>query len=143
MATLRLGDTAPTQDSTAGKISFHQWAIYTLFSHPAGTSHPVLPTESGKTAKCLRALNFKQQRRLIALSVDPLDKHGLWIAISTRRSTPSIPIIDVDKTVANLYDMIQSNASATATVRAAFYHRSKESYPHHLHLPASSGPQFR
>ncbi|MDO9359831.1 MAG: peroxidase, partial [Polaromonas sp.] len=28
MTTLRLGDTAPdfTQDSTAGKISFHQWA---------------------------------------------------------------------------------------------------------------------
>ena len=54
MTNLRLGDTAPdfTQYSTAGKISFHQWAAdswVVLFSHPAGFT-PVCTTELGKTA---------------------------------------------------------------------------------------------
>ena len=52
---LRLGDIAPDfeQDSSAGKIRFHEWlgdSWGVLFSHPADFT-PVCTTELGFTAK--------------------------------------------------------------------------------------------
>ena len=79
--TLRLGDTAPdfTQDSTQGPIAFHQWigdSWAVLFSHPADYT-PVCTTELGRTA-LLKEEFAKRNVKVLAVSVDPLDKHFGW-----------------------------------------------------------------
>ena len=148
MATLRLGDIAPdfTQDSTAGKISFHQWAgdsWVVLFSHPADFT-PVCTTELGKTA-ALSGEFAKRNVKPIALSVDPVDQHGLWVKDinDTQNTTVNFPIIaDADKTVSNLYDMIHPNASATATVRSVFIIDPKKVIRTTFTYPASTGRNF-
>ena len=148
MTTLRLGDTAPdfTQDSTAGKISFHQWAgdsWVVLFSHPADFT-PVCTTELGKTA-ALSSEFAKRNVKPIAVSVDPLDKHGQWVndINETQNTTVNFPILaDADKTVANLYDMIHPNASTTATVRSVFIIDPKKVIRTTFTYPASTGRNF-
>ena len=148
MATLRLGDTAPdfTQDSTDGPISFHQWAgdsWVVLFSHPADFT-PVCTTELGKTA-ALSAEFAKRKVKPIAVSVDPLDKHGEWVKDinETQNTTVNFPILaDADKTVANLYDMIHPNASTTATVRSVFIIDPKKIIRTTFTYPASTGRNF-
>ena len=55
---LRLGDTAPDfeQDSSEGKISFHEWlgnGWGVLFSHPADFT-PVCTTELGRERQSLK-----------------------------------------------------------------------------------------
>ena len=146
--TLRLGDTAPDfiQDSSAGQISFHEWAgdsWVVLFSHPADFT-PVCTTELGKTA-ALSGEFAKRNVKPIALSVDPVDKHGLWIQDinETQNTTVNFPILaDADKKVANLYDMIHPNASATATVRSVFIIDPKKVIRTTFTDPASTGRNF-
>ena len=151
MATLRLGDTAPdfTQDSTSGKISFHEWAgnsWVVLFSHPADFT-PVCTTELGKTA-ALSGEFAKRNVKPIAVSVDPLDKHGTWIADinETQNTTVNFPILaDADRTVANLYDMIHPNAKSTgptATVRSVFIIDPQHIIRTTFTYPASTGRNF-
>ena len=148
MSTLRLGDTAPdfTQDSTAGKISFHEWAgnsWVVLFSHPADFT-PVCTTELGKTA-ALATEFAKRNVKPIAVSVDPLDSHGEWVKDinETQNTTVNFPILaDADKKVANLYDMIHPNASTTATVRSVFIIDPKKVIRTTFTYPASTGRNF-
>ena len=148
MATLRLGDTAPDfqQDSTEGPISFHQWAgdsWVVLFSHPADFT-PVCTTELGKTA----ALNGEFARRgvkPIAVSVDPVDSHRKWVGDinETQNTTVNFPIVaDHDRKVADLYDLIHPNASATATVRSVFIIDPKKVIRTTITYPASTGRNF-
>lgn len=151
MATLRLGDTAPdfTQDSTAGKISFHDWAgdsWVVLFSHPADFT-PVCTTELGKTA-ALSSEFAKRNVKPIAISVDALDKHGLWVndINETQNTTVNFPILaDADRKVADLYDMIHPNALSTgptATVRSVFIIDAKKAIRTTFTYPASTGRNF-
>ena len=148
MATLRLGDTAPDfqQDSSDGPISFHAWAgdsWVVLFSHPADFT-PVCTTELGKTA-ALATEFAKRGVKPIAVSVDPVGKHKEWIADinETQATTVNFPILaDADRTVANLYDMIHPNASATATVRSVFIIDPKHVIRATLTYPASTGRNF-
>jgi alkyl hydroperoxide reductase subunit AhpC len=148
MSTLRLGDSAPdfTQDSTAGKISFHEWAgdsWVVLFSHPADFT-PVCTTELGKTA-ALATEFAKRNVKPIAVSVDPLDSHGEWVKDinETQNTTVNFPILaDADKKVANLYDMIHPNASTTATVRSVFIIDPKKVIRTTFTYPASTGRNF-
>ena len=148
MATLRLGDTAPdfTQDSSDGPIAFHAWAgdsWVVLFSHPADFT-PVCTTELGKTA-ALSTEFAKRGVKPIAVSVDPVDKHREWIndINETQNTTVNFPILaDADRTVANLYDMIHPNASATATVRSVFIIDPKHVIRTSLTYPASTGRNF-
>ena len=148
MGTLRLGDTAPdfTQESTDGPVSFHQWAgdsWVVLFSHPADFT-PVCTTELGKTA-ALASEFAKRNVKPIAISVDPLDKHGKWVSDinDTQGATVNFPILaDADKTVANLYDMIHPNASTTATVRSVFIIDPKKIIRTTFTYPASTGRNF-
>ena len=123
---LRLGDDAPnfTANTTIGTINFYEylgdsWGV--LFSHPADYT-PVCTTELGRTAS-LSAEFAKRNVKVLALSVDPIDKHHGWVndINETQNVNVDFPIIaDEDRTVANLYDMIHPNASATATVRSLF-----------------------
>ena len=148
MATLRLGDIAPdfTQDSSDGPIAFHAWAgdsWVVLFSHPADFT-PVCTTELGKTA-ALSTEFAKRGVKPIAVSVDPVDKHREWIndINETQNTTVNFPILaDADRTVANLYDMIHPNASATATVRSVFIIDPKHVIRTTLTYPASTGRNF-
>lgn len=148
MATLRLGDTAPdfTQDSTAGPISFHQWAgdaWVVLFSHPADFT-PVCTTELGKTA-ALSGEFAKRGVKPIAVSVDPLESHGQWVADinDTQNTTVNFPILaDADRKVASLYDMIHPNSLANATVRSVFIIDPKKVIRTTFTYPASTGRNF-
>ncbi len=146
--TLRLGDTAPDfeQDSTIGKIKFHEWAgdsWVVLFSHPADFT-PVCTTELGLTAK-LKPEFDKRNVKAIGLSVDPAGKHVEWIKDieETQNTVVGFPIIaDEDKKVASLYDMIHPNQSGTMTVRSLFIIDPKKKVRLIITYPMSTGRNF-
>jgi len=145
---IRLGDTAPDfeQASTAGPIHFHQWLADSwgvLFSHPADFT-PVCTTELGLTAK-LKDEFAKRNVKVIALSVDPLDKHAAWVADinETQHTTVNFPILaDADRKVSELYDLIHPNASTTATVRSLFVIDPQKKVRLTITYPASTGRNF-
>jgi thioredoxin-dependent peroxiredoxin len=145
---LHLGDTAPDfeQDSSLGRIKFHEWlgdSWGVLFSHPADFT-PVCTTELGLTAK-LQDEFKKRNVKTIALSVDPVDSHKEWIKDidETQATHVGFPIIaDHDRKVAQLYDMIHPNASATATVRSVFIIDPAKKVRLTITYPASTGRNF-
>ncbi|MEO6289655.1 MAG: peroxiredoxin [Ginsengibacter sp.] len=145
---LQLGDTAPdfTAETTEGNINFYEylgdgWGV--LFSHPADYT-PVCTTELGRTA-ALKNEFEKRNVKVLAVSVDPLDKHMGWRndINETQNVTVDFPIIaDEDKTVANLYGMLHPNASATATVRSLFVIGPDKKVKLMIVYPASTGRNF-
>ena len=145
---LRLGDIAPNfqAKTSIGNIDFYEylgssWGI--LFSHPADYT-PVCTTELGKTA-FLQEEFAKRNVKVLALSVDNLEKHAGWIKDinETQHVTVGFPIIaDEDKTVANLYDMIHPNASETFTVRSLFIIGPDKKVKLIIAYPASTGRNF-
>ena len=145
---LRLGDDAPNfqAKTTAGDIDFYEylgnsWGI--LFSHPADYT-PVCTTELGKTA-LLNEEFAKRNVKVLAVSVDPLDKHLGWVSDinETQNCTVNFPIIaDEDRKVATLYDMIHPNASLTATVRSLFVIGPDKKIKLTITYPASTGRNF-
>jgi alkyl hydroperoxide reductase subunit AhpC len=146
--TLRLGDTAPDfeQDSSIGKIKFHEWAgdsWVILFSHPADFT-PVCTTELGLTAK-LKPEFEKRNVKAIALSVDPAETHKTWIRDieETQNTVVGFPIIaDGDKKVSVLYDMIHPEQSVTATVRSLFVIDPQKKVRLMITYPMSTGRNF-
>ncbi|WP_395825983.1 peroxiredoxin [Collimonas sp.] len=146
--TLRLGDVAPDfeQDSSLGPIKFYDWAgdsWVVLFSHPADFT-PVCTTELGLTAK-LKSQFEQRGVKVIALSVDPADKHQEWIKDinETQNTIVGFPIIaDADRKVSELYDLIHPNASATATVRSLFVIDPAKKVRLIITYPASTGRNF-
>jgi len=145
---LRLGDVAPNfkAQTTEGEIDFYEylgngWGI--LFSHPADYT-PVCTTELGKTA-LLREEFAKRNVKVLAVSVDPLDKHFGWRndINETQNCNVDFPIIaDENREVATLYDMIHPNASATATVRSLFVIGPDKTVKLMITYPASTGRNF-
>ena len=145
---LHLGDTVPDfkASTTNGDISFHDylgdsWGV--LFSHPADYT-PVCTTELGRTAQ-LKDEFAKRNVKVLAVSVDPLDKHQGWVndINETQNTTVDFPIIaDADRNVATLYDMIHPNASATATVRSLFVIGPDKKLKLSITYPASTGRNF-
>jgi thioredoxin-dependent peroxiredoxin len=145
---LRLGDLAPNFKvaTTNGELDFHEylgtgWGI--LFSHPADFT-PVCTTELGKTA-LLQEEFAKRNVKVLAVSVDPLDKHFEWKKDidETQHCTVGFPIIaDSDRVVAGLYDMIHPNASETFTVRSLFVIGPDKKIKLTITYPASTGRNF-
>ncbi|WP_437922245.1 peroxiredoxin [Sphingobacterium sp. LRF_L2] len=145
---LRLGDTAPNfqAETTVGNIDFYSyidggWAV--LYSHPSDYT-PVCTTELGRTAQ-LKSEFEKRNVKVLALSVDSLEDHLGWISDinETQQTTVDFPIIaDKDRHVAELYDMIHPNASATATVRSVFVIGPDKKVKLTLTYPASTGRNF-
>lgn len=146
--TIRLGDIAPDfeQDSTAGRIRFHEWLGHSwgvLFSHPADFT-PVCTTELGFTAK-LHEQFAERGVKAIALSVDPVDSHLHWIddINETQQTQVNFPILaDADRKVSGLYDLIHPNASDTLTVRSLFIIDPHKKVRLIITYPASTGRNF-
>lgn len=145
---LRLGDIAPNfkAKTSLGEIDFYEylgdsWGI--LFSHPADYT-PVCTTELGRTA-ALKEEFAKRNVKVLALSVDPVDKHLSWIndINETQHCAVDFPIIaDDDKKVSELYDFIHPNASATATVRSLVIIGPDKAVKLIITYPASTGRNF-
>ena len=145
---LRLGDQAPNfkAQTTEGEIDFHEylgngWGV--LFSHPADYT-PVCTTELGRTAQ-LKEEFAKRNVKVLAVSVDPLDKHFGWRndINETQNCNVDFPIVaDESREVATLYDMLHPNASATATVRSLFVIGPDKLVKLMITYPASTGRNF-
>ncbi|HCT23403.1 MAG TPA: peroxidase [Chitinophagaceae bacterium] len=145
---LRLGDIAPNfqAQTTAGPIDFYEylgngWGV--LFSHPADYT-PVCTTELGKTA-LLQEEFASRNVKVLAVSVDGLDKHHGWIndINETQHVSVDFPIIaDENRVVAGLYDMIHPNASETFTVRSLFIIGPDKKVKLIITYPASTGRNF-
>jgi len=145
---LRLGDVAPNfkAKTTAGEIDLYDylgnsWGV--LFSHPADYT-PVCTTELGKTA-LLKEQFEKRNVKVLAVSVDPLEKHYGWVndINETQQCSVDFPIVaDEDRTVANLYGMIHPNASETFTVRSLFVIGPDKKVKLMITYPASTGRNF-
>jgi alkyl hydroperoxide reductase subunit AhpC len=145
---LRLGDIAPNFKAltTAGDIDFYEylgdgWGV--LFSHPADYT-PVCTTELGKTAG-LQEEFAKRNVKVLALSVDPIDKHHGWVndINETQNVMVNFPIVaDQDKSIANAYGMIHPNASETFTVRSLFVIGADKKVKLMITYPASTGRNF-
>ena len=145
---LRLGDIAPNfkANTTEGEIDFHEylgngWGV--LFSHPADYT-PVCTTELGKTA-LLKEEFAKRNVKVLAVSVDTLDKHFGWRndINETQNTSVTFPIIaDEGRVVAGLYDMIHPNASETFTVRSLFVIGPDKKVKLTITYPASTGRNF-
>ena len=145
---LRLGDDAPNfkAQTTEGEIDFYEylgscWGI--LFSHPADYT-PVCTTELGKTA-LLKEEFAKRNTKVLAVSVDPLEKHIGWSKDinETQNCTIDFPLIaDEDRNVSLLYDMIHPNASITQTVRSLFIIGPDKKVKLIITYPASTGRNF-
>jgi thioredoxin-dependent peroxiredoxin len=145
---LQLGDTAPnfTAETSIGPINFHEflgdsWGV--LFSHPADYT-PVCTTELGKTA-LLQSEFEKRNVKVLALSVDGVDSHKLWIndINETQHTSVQFPIIaDEDRSVSTAYGMLHPKASATLTVRSLFIIAPDKTIKLMITYPASTGRNF-
>lgn len=145
---IHLGDDAPNFNAktSIGEINFYQylgdsWGV--LFSHPADFT-PVCTTELGRTA-LLKEEFAKRNVKVLAVSVDPLDKHLQWIGDinETQHCNVDFPIIaDENREVSSLYDMIHPNASTTFTVRSLFIIGPDKKIKLFITYPASTGRNF-
>lgn len=131
---LRINDIAPnfTSDSTAGKISLHEWigdSYAILFSHPKDFT-PVCTTEFGAVAQLAPEFE-KRNTKVMGVSVDSVEDHKKWKRdIEAFAGVPAnFPIIDdTSLQVAKLYDMLPADAylpdgrtpAHSATVRTVF-----------------------
>src|ERR1700709_11512 len=142
---LRLGDIAPNfkAKSSIGDIDFYEylgnsWGI--LFSHPADYT-PVCTTELGRTA-ALKDEFAKRGVKVLALSVDPVDKHIGWIKDinETQNVTVDFPIIaDDDRKVSGLYEFIHPNGHATEKGLALVISGPDKAVKLIITYPASTG----
>lgn len=145
---LKIGDVAPDfeQESTEGKVSFHQWAEgkwVVLFSHPRDFT-PVCTTELGEVAR-LKSEFDKRNVKVVGLSVDPVSDHKSWSndIKETQGQVLNFPLLaDADRKVSNLYDMIHPNASDTFTVRSVFVIDPNKKIRLIIIYPASTGRNF-
>ena len=145
---LHLGDIAPNfkAATSIGEIDFYEylgdsWGV--LFSHPADFT-PVCTTELGRTAALKNEFEIRNVK-VLALSVDPVDKHINWIKDinETQNVDVDFPIIaDDDRKVSQLFDFLHPNASATATVRSLVIIAPDKSVKLIITYPASTGRNF-
>ncbi len=154
---LRINDTAPDFHAmtTQGEIDFHQWIgdhWAVLFSHPKDFT-PVCTTELGYMAR-LQPEFDKRSVKIIGLSVDKVDNHGIWAKDieETQGAKVTFPMIgDPELQVAKLYDMLPAEegescegrtAANNATVRTVFIIGPDKKIKLMLIYPMSTGRNF-
>ena len=146
--TIQLGQIAPDfdQDSSAGRISFHQWlggSWGILFSHPKDYT-PVCTTELAEAAR-LKPEWDKRNVKVIGLSVDSTERHAGWAADieETQGQAVNFPVLaDADRTVSNLYGMVHPEADPTITVRSVFIIDPNKKVRLIMTYPPSTGRNF-
>ena len=122
---MRIGETAPDfqAETTQGPISSHEWLGSSwgiLFSHPKDFT-PVCTTELGSMA-ALKPEFDKRNVKVIGLSVDPVERHGLWAKDieETQGTAPNFPMIgDTTLAISKLYDMLPAAAGDASEGRTA------------------------
>jgi len=145
---IQLGQIAPDfeQDSSAGKISFHDylgssWGI--LFSHPKDFT-PVCTTELAEVARL--APEWKKRNvKPVGLSVDTGERHEGWAADieETQGQKLNFPVLaDHDRKVSNLYGMVHPEADPSVTVRSVFVIDPNKKVRLILTCPPSTGRNF-
>ncbi|NBW66447.1 peroxiredoxin [bacterium] len=141
--------------TTQGEIDFHQWIgdhWAVLFSHPKDFT-PVCTTELGYMAR-LQPEFDKRGVKIIGLSVDKVDNHGIWAKDieETQGAAVTFPMIgDPELHVAKLYDMLPAEegescegrtAANNATVRTVFIIGPDKKIKLMLIYPMSTGRNF-
>jgi alkyl hydroperoxide reductase subunit AhpC len=122
---LTIGDTAPdfTAESSEGTISLHEWlgdSWGAIFSHPKDFT-PICTTELGVLAK-LKPEFDKRGVKILALSVDPVEKHAGWAADieKSQGAAPNYPLVgDADFSVSKAYGMLGADVSGDPADRTA------------------------
>jgi thioredoxin-dependent peroxiredoxin len=145
---VQLGQVAPdfTQDSTEGKISFHEWlgnSWGVLFSHPKDYT-PVCTTELAEVTR-LKPEWQKRHVKPIGLSVDPGADHAGWAKDieETQDQELNFPVIaDTDRKVSDLYGMVHPDADPSITVRTVFIVDPNKKVWLMLTYPPSTGRNF-
>ena len=145
---IQLGQIAPDfeQDSTEGKINFHQWlgnSWGVLFSHPKDYT-PVCTTELAEVAR-LKPEWEKRHVKPIGLSVDSGTNHSGWAKDieETQGQALNFPVIaDTDRTVSDLYGMVHPDADPSITVRTVFIVDPNKKVRLMLTYPPSTGRNF-
>ncbi|MDI9350026.1 MAG: peroxiredoxin [Candidatus Symbiobacter sp.] len=147
--TLQLGQIAPdfNQDTSTGKISFHQWLGSdwgVLFSHPKDFT-PVCTTELAEAAR-LKPEFDRRGVKIIGLSVDSLGSHDGWAKDieETQQQKLNFPVIaDADRKVSNLYGMVHPESDPLLTVRSVFVIDNNKKIRLILTYPPSTGRNFK
>src|SRR5689334_11748210 len=122
---LTIGDTAPdfTAETSDGPISFHEWlgdSWGVIFSHPKDFT-PICTTELGYMAKVKPEFD-KRGVKILALSVDPVEKHASWAADieKSQGAAPNYPMVgDADFAVSKAYGMLGADVSGDPADRTA------------------------
>jgi alkyl hydroperoxide reductase subunit AhpC len=146
--TVQLGQIAPDfeQDSTEGRIRFHEWlgnSWGVLFSHPKDYT-PVCTTELAEVAR-LKPEWDKRHVKPIGLSVDPADSHRNWEKDieETQGYAVNFPMIaDADRKVSDLYGMVHPEADPSVTVRSVFVIDPNKKVRLMITYPPSTGRNF-
>jgi alkyl hydroperoxide reductase subunit AhpC len=147
--TMQLGEIATDfeQDSTQGRIRFHEWlgnSWGVLFSHPKDYT-PVCTTELAEVAR-LKPEWDKRGVKPIGLSVDPAESHKGWEKDieETQGQALNFPVLaDADRKVSELYSMIHPSADPAVTVRTVFVIDPAKKIRLTLTYPPSTGRNFR
>jgi alkyl hydroperoxide reductase subunit AhpC len=135
------------QDSTQGRIRFHQWhgnSWGVLFSHPKDYA-PGCTTELAEVAR-LRPQWHERNVKVIGLSVDPVDSHQSWERDieETQGQALNFPVLaDADRKVSSLYDMVHPEADPAATVRSVFIINGNRKVRAIITYPPSAGRNFQ
>ncbi len=122
---LTIGDTAPdfTAESSEGTVSLHEWlgdSWGVIFSHPKDFT-PICTTELGVLAKIKPEFD-KRGVKILALSVDPVEKHAGWAADieKSQGTAPNYPLVgDADFSVSKAYGMLGADVSGDPADRTA------------------------
>lgn len=145
-----LGEVAPnfTATTTLGTLDFYTWlgdSWCVFFSHPKDFT-PVCTTELGVAAK-LEPEFAKRNTKIIALSVDTLEHHNVWVhdIEATQNVKLHYPLIaDDSHKIAEMYGMIHPAAAHHhQTVRSVFVIDPKKKIRLMLVYPASTGRNFQ
>jgi peroxiredoxin (alkyl hydroperoxide reductase subunit C) len=133
-------------NSTHGEIQLStlapgKWII--LFSHPADFT-PVCTTEFVEFAKRFDQFD-KRNVQLVGNSIDSVYSHIAWIRNIEEKQGVQIkfPVIaDLDQKVAQLYGMVHTAASVTATVRCVYFIDPNRIVRAMIYYPLNVGRNF-
>lgn len=145
---IRIGEIAPDflAETSKGPLDFYTWAQdswVVFFSHPADFT-PVCTSEFCRSVELEDQFSARGVK-LLGLSTDSIEHHIAWINDIKRITQRDIgfPIVaDLDRRVAQLYEMIHPQEFETAAIRALFIIDPFMKVRLTMHYPMSIGRNF-